>query len=410
MSGLTKLLTGLLAVTSLVTAMMGLPYLVADASRIDGVILGLLLACAVLVLVPRATAGRALQELSNRVGDLEHAFDRLNARTNTDAAPMATSGPQRTNDDLAAMKAELALLQGQIDRLTGAPAAPQTPVEPAGVVAAARHANPDADQPDPATPLDTEQAPDLPDADIETLLHAAVQEDLVDVFLQPIVSLPQRRHRYYEVFSRIRGPGDTHLRPDQYLPIAERRGLIGALDNILLLRCVQLIRESERRDVNVGFFLNISANTLSDAAFMREFLDFMSLNSRLIPKIVFELSQSTIQTGGPLRGKIIEGLTKLGFGFSMDNVTSLDVDFGRTERAGLQFIKLDTATLLSELSGSLPHAAGRLLEEARRRHIDLVAEKVENEGQVVELLEHQIDFAQGFLFGEPRLSRQGREG
>jgi cyclic-di-GMP phosphodiesterase TipF (flagellum assembly factor) len=410
MSRLTKLLTGLLAGTSLVTAMMVLPYLVADASRIDGVILGLLLACAVLVLVPRAAAGRALQELTHRVEDLEHAFDRLNARVTTATAPLAAPAPQRTNDDLAAMKAELTLLQGQIDRLTGAAAVSQAAVEPAGVVAAARHANPGAAQLGTTTPLEAEQAPDLTDADIETLLHAAVQEDLVDVFLQPIVSLPQRRHRYYEVYSRIRGPDGTHLRPDQYLAIAERQGLIGALDNILLLRCVQLIRDSERRDVNVGFFLNISANTLSDAAFMREFLDFMSLNLRLIPKIVFELGQSTIQTGGPMCGKIIEGLTKLGFGFSMDNVTSLDVDFSRAERAGLQFIKLDSTTLLSELSGSLPHAAERLLEEVRHRHIDLVAEKVENEGQVVELLEHQIDFAQGFLFGEPRLSRQGRKG
>ena len=37
--------------------------------------------------------------------------------------------------------------------------------------------------------------------------------------------------------------------------------------------------------------------------------------------------------------------------------------------------------------------------------IDLIAEKIETEKMLVELLEHNIDFGQGYLFGEPRMSK-----
>lgn len=235
------------------------------------------------------------------------------------------------------------------------------------------------------------------------LLREALRRDRVDVFLQPIVSLPQRRHRFYEVYSRIRDEDGRQIGPDQYLALAEREGLIGAIDNLLLLRCVQIIRESQRRDYNYGFFVNISANSLADLRFIRQFLQFMGKNKQLVPKVIFELHQDALSSGGSMQGQLLDGLRQLGFAFSMDNVTSFDIDFADLDRRNVRFVKIEASRLIDALS----HGAvvPRLLANAADAKVDVIIEKVETERQVQSLLKQGLDYGQGYLFGELRSAR-----
>ena len=76
-------------------------------------------------------------------------------------------------------------------------------------------------------------------------IREALEENRVDLYIQPIVSLPQRRTRHFEVFSRIRTSQGRLVTPGQYIEIAKEQGLIGTIDNLLLMRCVQLLRRTE---------------------------------------------------------------------------------------------------------------------------------------------------------------------
>lgn len=252
----------------------------------------------------------------------------------------------------------------------------------------------------------------MPAADADRVLEQvrlALRSDRVDVFLQPVVSLPQRKHRFYEVFSRIRAEDGTTLLPEQYLGMAARAGLIGAIDNLLLFRAIQLIRETEKRNQNVGFFCNISAATLNDAGFMAEFLPFIAQHRNLAPKLVFELAQADLmQRGVPATG-FLEGLRQLGFRFSMDQVRDFAMDWDALAGHEIRFVKLDAADLLATDG---PFASPAQVQEVKRRldrnAIDLIVEKIETDGQLLDLLDLAIDFGQGYLFGEPRLAkRQG---
>ena len=57
------------------------------------------------------------------------------------------------------------------------------------------------------------------DVEILEIVRAGLQENKVDLYLQPIVRLPQRRTLFYEAFSRIRGPRGEVITPGQYLKI-----------------------------------------------------------------------------------------------------------------------------------------------------------------------------------------------
>ncbi|MBK3737042.1 EAL domain-containing protein, partial [Azospirillum brasilense] len=256
--------------------------------------------------------------------------------------------------------------------------------------------------PDPG-PTATSDAPAMDEGAVLGALRDALAADRIDVHLQPIVSLPQRKHRFFEVFSRVRAADGALILPDRYLEIAERAGLMATIDNLLLVRCIQLIRETERRQHAIGFFCNMSAATLSDAAFMRQFLDLMVRNQTLVPKLAFELSQQELRAGGAVTMGILSQLARIGFRFSMDRVTDLDIDVNALVRHEIRYVKLDCGLLLD------PVLAPRI-EDLRRRldgtGIDLIAEKIETEAQLDAIQRSGIDFGQGYLFGEPRPARK----
>lgn len=335
-------------------------------------------------------AARRIARLNDRVEELALLLER---RLAADPGAQPDGGVRYD-----AVMQEVKLLQSLVARLTER-RAPRPPAA-SGERRPASSVPPAA--PPSAAPVPAAPAP-MDDAAVLEAVRDALKADRIDVYLQPIVSLPQRKHRFYEVFSRVRAADGQQIMPDRYLDIAEREGLIATIDNLQLVRCVQLIRETERRQHAIGFFANISAATLADAEFMRQFLNMMAQNHALVPKLVFELSQHAVSAGGAVTMGILSQLARLGFRFSMDQVTDLSIDIDRLLRHEFRCIKLDRALVLD------PANAGRIRELRHRcaaEGIDLIVEKIETENQLVEVLDTGFDFGQGYLFGEPRLSRK----
>lgn len=104
---------------------------------------------------------------------------------------------------------------------------------------------------DPGSPP---MATGLNDDEILAIVRGGLEKNRVDLVLQPIVKLPNRRRVFFEAFTRIRDENGAILVPDQYIGIAERDGLIVAIDNMLLFRCVQLVRRAQKKDHDIGFF------------------------------------------------------------------------------------------------------------------------------------------------------------
>ncbi len=246
-----------------------------------------------------------------------------------------------------------------------------------------------------AAPLDEETVLDI--------VRNALNIGRVELMLQPVVSIPQRKLHFFECYSRIRSDAAV-LTPDQYLPVANKRGLITAIDNMLLIRCVQLVRNTQRRNRNLGFFSNMSVHSLKDEEFFRDFISFMADNAELAPSMVFEFAQRDLSDLEEKNLDDLELLSDLGFRFSIDQITSLDMNYEILARRRVKFVKVPASLLLKEIdkAGSL-----RLFKEPLdSMAIDLIAEKVESEEDLLKLLDQPVDFAQGYLFGVPRISRE----
>jgi cyclic-di-GMP phosphodiesterase TipF (flagellum assembly factor) len=246
----------------------------------------------------------------------------------------------------------------------------------------------------------------LGERQILDLLRDGLRENRVELALQPIVSLPQRKRRFFECYSRIRAADGKMLVPEQYIDIAERFGLVTAIDNMLLFRCIQLLRKLRKANANVGFFLNISHRTLADRDFFREFINLMAQNAELAPAIVFEFSQRAWDGADNTMHRDLDRLAQLGYRFSLDKVTNLDIDVPGLSSRHFRFIKVEAARLAqAAASGAIgddPKAFKRMLDSYA---IDLIVDRIESEPMLLELLELSIDFGQGYLFGEPRIAK-----
>lgn len=245
-------------------------------------------------------------------------------------------------------------------------------------------------------------------AEILEIVRSGLQENRVDLYLQPIVRLPQRRTRFYEAFSRIRGPEGELITPKQYLAIAEDAGLVGTIDNLLLIRCVQLIRRVRQKTHDMGFFVNVSARTLRDAAFFNQFVEFLDRNSDLKQNLILEFAQEDIDNASEQLKEGLGMLSEMGFVFSMDQVIRLDMNFQELAKSNFKYLKVSASDLMPG-AHTLPMDIhpDDLHEALARAEIELIASQVEDEDTVISLLDADIGFGQGYLFGAPKPPQAG---
>ena len=264
-------------------------------------------------------------------------------------------------------------------------------------------------QPRPAAAVQTQSAHPVQTANgrnqtqLLATLRNAIDENRIDIFLQPMVTLPQRKVRFYEAVTRVRDERDQLIAAEEFISIAEASGLIGRIDNMVMLRCVQVLRRLMVRNKDVGVFCNVAASTLGNSTTFAQCLDFLEANRALAPSLVLEFKQSTFRNLGPAETENLAALAQRGFRFSIDHVTDLRIEPRELADRGVRFIKVPAALLLDPRQASTSDIHPSDLSDLLGRFgIDLIAERIEGERAVVDLLDYDVRFGQGFLFAPPR--------
>lgn len=355
-----------------------------------------------------ADLSRGTADLARQVAEFGRRMGAIEARlTATDA-----NGQDRIQtvageiSELGSLVKQLASSVAAHDEIlattAGARAAQAPAAEPAGAATSEPHAAPGAGTP-PAKASAAAAASGLNHAQLLVAVKNAIEANRIDLFLQPMVTLPQRKVRFYEAVARLRDDKEQVLTANDFVGVAEAAGLMGQIDHMVMLRCVQVLRRLMVRTKDVGVFCNVSGSALSNPSVFGQCLDFLEANRVLASSLVLEFKQSTFRHLGPVESEHLAALARLGYGFSIDNVTDLRLDPRELADRGVKFIKVPAAMLLDQkqLSTADIHAAD-LSDLLGRFGIDLVAERIEGERAVIDLLDYDVRFGQGFLFAPPR--------
>ena len=243
------------------------------------------------------------------------------------------------------------------------------------------------------------------------LVREALLDNRVELHLQPIVQLPQRKTAFYEGFTRLKDANGRLILPQEFIPAAEEAGLMTTIDNVLLFRCVQIVRKLMKQDRRIGIFCNLSPAALADEHFFPQFLDFMRENRDLAGSVIFEITQAAFEGRTSIEARAMGKLVDLGFRFSIDKVTNVEIDLPDLERSGVRYLKIGAPVLTQQIvrQGLRPRsaitreiAAADIAAVFQRYGIDLIAERIESEEAVLEALDLDAPYGQGHLFGAPR--------
>ena len=301
------------------------------------------------------------------------------------------------------------------------PAAPQV-VSPQVVSPSARTPRPEAASPPAEAPRRPESVPEpvpppvaarsIPPRPIpprtepviaDEAVIAAFEAEGLEVHLQPVVTLPQRKVTSYEALARLR-VGEAVLAPEAFLPVLERYGRTTALDREMLQRVATISRHLAGRGSEAAVAYGLSPLSLFEPGFLRWLARLVAGEPSLAGRLVVALPQASWrsldaeQTGAlaAMRGKI---------GLILDRPTDLRFDVAALAASGVGQVKVPASLMLR------PGASRRTLSDIviedivaalSRAGIRLVATDVEAEADVPDLIDLDVPFAQGLVFAPPR--------
>ena len=234
-----------------------------------------------------------------------------------------------------------------------------------------------------------------------TTLQNAIDHRRIELYLQPIVTLPGRLVRYYEALGRLRNDRDEVVPAADFIAVAQGAGLLAAIDIMAMFRCIQVVRRLLLEDREASLFCNLSASALVDNRIFPELLEFLDANRAIAPSVILEFTQSAARQMGSIEGERLAALADRGFRFSLDNVTDMRMDVPALAARGFRFIKISAARLLNSTTDLDLHPAN-MVETLGRSGMELIADHIESDDTVVDLLSHDVRLGQGFLFSPPR--------
>ena len=325
------------------------------------------------------------QPLTEEVEQLSHAVKALSGSVAAHEAALCEHARKREVEDLPVVISVKRANAPGVGRLQFAPSVAR-PVPTNGKMAS--FARPDRDT-------------------VGATLRKAVALGEIEVHLQPVVTLPQRKLRYYEALARLKMDDGELVAAGDFLSDAEAGALMPKIDYLAAVRSVQIVRRLLLQKREIGLFCNLSAATLADSGFSK-FLELTDANRAIAAALVFEFTQSAVRAMGAMEHASLAALAARGFRFSMDNLTDLRVNARELNDRGFRFVKVPAALLFNRLGAAASDIRPAEFSESLGRFgIDLIADRIENENTVIDLLDYDVRFGQGMLFSPPRPVRAG---
>lgn len=237
-------------------------------------------------------------------------------------------------------------------------------------------------------------------------VRGAIAAGRMEIHLQPIVALPQRRVAWYEAYTRLRTADGMILEPEDFLPIAEEHKLIAVIDSFVLHKVPEIFDHFDARRSDAGLFCNISAVSLLDHRVFERLRALSDKIRRFDNQLVLEFSQHRYREMAAVEHETLNALKEMGFRYSIDQVRNLDTDWAALAADGIDFVKIPAEEFLQDPeSVNLDIHLADLARLIARKGLTVVATHIEDESSVVEIIDQEIRLAQGYLFGQPRLLR-----
>lgn len=236
--------------------------------------------------------------------------------------------------------------------------------------------------------------------DIRRCLEKALDNDELEVFLQPLMDSRTGKRIAAEALVRLRDENGKLIRPDLFIDMAEKEGSIVRLGEQVLAKVCRFIRDNDTEALGIRW-INVN---LSPVQFMSR--DIPSRFSQILQEygvsqemIHLEITEQSMIDFSLLRDQITD-LHENGFEFSLDDYGSGYSNLSRVRQYPFTNIKIDMEVVRNYCRDKdvlLP----ALIQGFKKMNLSITAEGIETEEMAGAMKEICCDYLQGYFFSKP---------
>jgi len=234
-----------------------------------------------------------------------------------------------------------------------------------------------------------------------SLVRDAIDNGKFVLFYQPIISLHGDEGEYYEILLRMRGPkGD--ISPNFFMPVAERNGLLPAIDRCVIRDSIKALAERERAGHRTTFFLKLSPQSLEDQTLVPWISQQLKASRVRGDAVVFEVPEPKVVTNLKPAREFVAGLKQIHCGFALEQFGSGLNSFQLLKHIDASYLKIDR-NFMVELPKNKENQdkVREICDLAQRSKKLTVAEFVEDAASMSILFSCGVNFVQGNFLQEP---------
>jgi len=227
-------------------------------------------------------------------------------------------------------------------------------------------------------------------------IRDALDEDRLVLYAQPIVDLMTGQTVQHELLLRMIGEEGEIIAPGEFLPAAERYGLISEIDRTVIRKAVAIAAEGAPTE------FNLSARSLADPAVLQELADAIAESGVDPSLLVVEVTETAFLGQTEAGRAFAERVRALGCRLALDDFGTGFSSLSYLKHLPADHLKIDME-FVRELSRSETDARviRGIVGLAREFNQTTIAEGVEDEATLLLLREMGVDLAQGYFFGRP---------
>jgi cyclic-di-GMP phosphodiesterase, flagellum assembly factor TipF len=252
-----------------------------------------------------------------------------------------------------------------------------------------------------ADPRASAAKPPAPNPQLARIAEAVAAER-IEVLLEPIQALAEGRTRHFEVSVRLLTADGATLEQSDFARAAQGSGLMPRIDAERMIRAARVARRLGERGRHGSVLSAIAGESLADAAFVGT-ASANTGDGRM--HLVLSFAQSEVRNFTAGHAEALAQLANAGFGFALEEVTDLDMDFGGLKAMGFEFVKLDAPVFLEGLAapGGVRVPASDICRHLSDFGLTLIVGRIEDDWLLARILGFGVLFGKGTLFGGPKL-------
>jgi diguanylate cyclase (GGDEF)-like protein len=232
-------------------------------------------------------------------------------------------------------------------------------------------------------------------------IREALQTGSFVLHAQPIADVASGRITQYELLIRAVDLDGSLMYPNEFLPLAERIGLMQEIDRWVVRRSIQMLKQVQGYDPGMRLEVNLSGPALTDDRLVETVLAEFAATGADPAGIIFEITETAAVSNLEQAREFIDKLRALGCQFALDDFGVGFSSFAHLKYLPVEYLKID-GSFIRDLANSPvdQHLVRAIVTAAKALGKKTIAEYVPDETTIRLLAEIGVDHAQGYGIGE----------